>query len=344
MAIPLHEIAKIVGGEVDGDGSISIQGLAAVEDAEAGYLAMVSTSRFDKWITESKASALLLYRDAPPCEKPNIRVDKPDLAFLKAIELFHPRQSPYPPGIHETAVLGDEVELGRDVSIQAHTVIGDRVKIGDGTIVYPCTVIGDDCEIGSHSILYANVTLRERSILGNNVIVHSGTVIGSDGFGYVQSEGKHHKIPQVGRVVIEDDVEIGANVSIDRATLKETRIKRGTKLDNLIHVAHNVVIGQDVVMAGQVGVSGSTEIGDNVMVAGQVGFTDHIKIGKNTMIGAQSGISKNLPPDGLYFGSPARPLAEAKRIEAVHHRLPELMKLVKELQKRIEELEKNGSL
>jgi UDP-3-O-[3-hydroxymyristoyl] glucosamine N-acyltransferase len=344
MTMTLTEIAKFVGGEMQGNGSITIRGVATVEDAEEGHLSMVSDPRFDSWIKKTKASALLLYRDAPACEKPNIRVDSPDLALLQAIELLHPQQSPYLPGIHQTAVLGEEIELGKDVSIQAHAVIGNRVKLGDGVIIFPCTVIGDDCEVGSHSLLYANVTLRERTVLGKNVIVHSGAVIGSDGFGYIQSEGKHRKIPQIGRVVIEDDVEIGANTTIDRAKLKETRIKRGTKLDNLIHVAHNAMIGQNVIMAAQVGVSGSTEIGDNVMVGGQVGFVDHIKVGDNISIGAQSGVSKNLSSNAVYFGSPARPLGEAKRIEAVHHRLPELMKLVRELQKRIERLEKNGSL
>lgn len=336
----LSEIATFVGGDIEGDGSILIEGLADIEQARAGHLAFVANPSYVKWMKQTKASAFLLYREAPPCDRPAIRVDKPDRAFLKAIELLHPQAPPFPPGIHETAALGQNVELGQDVSIQAHVVIGNRVRIGDRVIIFPGVVIGNGCEIGSFSILYANVTLREGTTLGKNVIIHSGTVIGSDGFGYVQEGGKHHKVPQIGRVVIEDDVEIGANVTIDRATLGETRIKRGTKLDNLIHVAHNVVIGQNVVMAGQVGVSGSTVIGDGVMVAGQVGFTDHIKIGSHTKIGAQSGVSKSLPSDAVYFGSPARPIFEAKRIEACHPRLPEVIKLVRDQQRRIEELER----
>ena len=336
----LSEIAEVVGGEVKGDGSTLIEGLANVEQALEGHLAMVANQNYLKWMNKTKASALLVFREAPDCNKPTVRVDKPELAFLKAIELFHPKTPPYPPGIHDTAVIGQNVELGRDVSIQAHAVIGNRTKIGDGAIIYPCVVIGNDCEIGPDTILYANVTLRESTIVGKNVIIHSGAVIGSDGFGYTQERGKHHKIPQIGRVVIEDEVEIGANTTIDRAKLGETRIKRGTKLDNLIHVAHNVAIGQNVVMAAQIGISGSTVIGDNVMIGGQAGFVDHITVGSNTKIGAQSGISKNLPPDSIYLGSPARPIAETKRILVCQSKLPELIKLVKEQQKRIEELEK----
>ncbi|MFQ6093302.1 MAG: UDP-3-O-(3-hydroxymyristoyl)glucosamine N-acyltransferase [bacterium] len=340
MAKRLSEIAGFLGGDVEGDGSIVIEGLADIEQARAGHLAFVANPSYAKWMKQTEASALLLYREAPPCDRPAIRVDNPHFAFLKAIELFHPQTPPFPPGIHETAVLGENVKLGKDVSLQAHVVMGEGVTVGDYVVVFPGVVVGNDCKIGPHSILYANVTLREGVTLGKNVIVHSGTVIGSDGFGYVQEGDVHHKVPQIGRVVIEDDVEIGANVAIDRATLGETRIKSGTKLDNLVHVAHNVLIGQNVAMAGQVGVSGSTVIGDGVMVAGQVGFVDHITIGPNTKIGAQSGVSKSLPPNGVYFGSPARPIGEAKRIEACHPKLPELIKLVRDQQRRIEELEK----
>ena len=340
MVKTVSEIAEFVGGHVQGDGSIHIKGLANVDQASEGHLAMVANQNYLKWMDRTNASALLVYREAPDCSKPTIRVDKPELAFVKAIELFFPTASPYPPGVHELAVLGQNVELGRDVSIQAHTVIGTNVEIGDGAIIYPCVVIGHDCEIGQKTILHANVTLREGTTIGNRVIIHSGAVIGSDGFGFIQESGIHHKIPQVGNVVIEDDVEIGANTTIDRATLGETRIQRGTKLDNLIHVAHNVTIGQNVVMAAQIGVSGSTEIGDNVMVGGQVGFVDHIRVGENVQIGAQSGVSKDLPPNSVYLGSPARPIAEEKRILASHSRLPEMMKLIRDQQKRIEELEK----
>lgn len=344
MVKKLSEIAEFLGGEVEGDGSIPIEGLADIEQAQKGQLAFVSNQSYTKLMKTTQASALVVFKEAPSCDKPVIRVDKPNLAFLKAAQLFSPESLHSPPGIHETAVIGRDVDLGQGVSIQAYAVIGDRVKIDSGAIIYPGVVIGNDCDIGSHSILYANVTVREKTTIGKNVIVHSGTVIGSDGFGYIQDGAAHLKIPQIGRVVIEDDVEIGANVAIDRATLGETRIKRGTKLDNLIHVGHNVTIGQHVVMAGQVGISGSTEIGDGVMVGGQVGFVDHIKVGSHTMIGAQSGVSKSLPADSIYLGSPARPIGEEKRILASHSKLPELLKLVREQQKRIEDLEKKLAL
>ncbi len=344
MVMTLSEIAELLGAEVEGDGSVSIIGPAGIEHAGEGHLSMIANPGYDKWINQTRASALLLHRSAPPCNKPNIRLDKPEPAFFKIIEHFHPHVAPYPPGIDQTVIRGKEVELGANVSIQAYVVIGDRVRIGDRAVIGPGVVIGDECRIGSDTFLYANVTLRERTILGNNVIIHSGAVIGSDGFGYTQAHGSHHKIPQVGRVVIEDDVEIGANTTIDRATLGETVIKRGTKLDNLVHIAHNAIIGEDVVMAAQVGVSGSTEIGDGVMVAGQVGFVDHISVGAHTKIGAKSGVSKSLPADSVYFGAPARPINIAKRIEAVHSQLPDLLKRVKEQQKRIEELEKRLDL
>jgi UDP-3-O-[3-hydroxymyristoyl] glucosamine N-acyltransferase len=340
MVKKVSEIAKILGGDVEGDGSVLIEGLADIERAQEGQLAFVRGQRYTKWMDLTQASALVVFRDGPPSDKPVIRVDHPDLAFVKAVTLFRPEPILPPSGIHETVVVGHDVTLGQDASIGAYAVIGDRVKIDDGVIIHPGVVIGNDCTIGSSSILYANVTVREGTTIGKNVIIHCGTVIGSDGFGYVQDQGAHHKIPQIGRVVIEDDVEIGANAAVDRATLGETRIKQGTKLDNLIHVAHNVTVGQNVIMAGQVGVSGSTEIGDGVMIAGQVGFVDHIKVGSNTMIGAQSGVSKSLPADSIYLGSPARPISEEKRILASQSKLPELMKLVRDQQKRIEVLEK----
>ena len=340
MAKKVSEIAEFLGGDIEGDGSILIEGLADIEQAQEGQLAFVSSQRYSKWMDSTKASALVVFKEAPPCDKPTIRVENPNTAFLKTVQLFSPESPHPPPGVHESALLGSDVTLGRDISIQAYAVIGNRVTIEDGVIIYPGVVIGNDCQIGSHSILYANVTLRGGTAIGKNVIIHSGTVIGSDGFGYIQDKGVHRKIPQIGRVVIEDDVEIGANVAIDRATLGETRIKRGTKLDNLIHVAHNVIIGKHVVIAGQVGISGSTKIGDGAMVAGQVGFVDHITVGPNTMIGAQSGVSKSLPGNAIYLGSPARPIGEEKRILASHSKLPELMKTVREQQKRIEELEK----
>ena len=340
MSKKLSEIAEILGGDVEGDGSILIEGLADIEQAQEGQLAFVRGQQYAKFMAQTEASALVIFRDGPPSDKPTIRVDHPDIAFVKAVTLFRPEPIHPPSGIHETVVVGRAVTFGQDVSIGAYAVIGDGVNIGDGVIIYPGVVIGNDCDIGSRSIVYANVTLREGTMIGRNVIIHCGTVIGSDGFGYVQDDGGPRKIPQIGRVVIEDDVEIGANSAVDRATLGETRIKQGTKLDNLIHIAHNVTVGKNVIMAGQVGVSGSTEIGDGVMVGGQAGFVDHIKVGSKTMIGAQSGVSKSLPADSIYLGSPARPISEEKRIIASHSKLPELMKIVRDQQRRIEVLEK----
>lgn len=340
MAKRLAEIAEHLDGELVGDGSIVIEGLAGIEEAKEGEISFVASPKYLQFLEGSKASAVIVSKGIKSSNKPVIRVDDPYLSFLKTVNflgLYPPR---FPEGIHESAIFGKNVKLGCDVSIQANVVIGDGVEIGDRVAILPGAVIGNNCRIGNDALIYANVTVREEVTIGNNVIVHSGAVIGSDGFGYIEQDSKHRKIPQLGRVVIEDDVEIGANVTIDRATLGKTQIGRGTKLDNLVQIAHNVVIGQNTVMAAQVGVSGSTDIGDEVTVGGQAGFVDHIRVGNGATVAGQAGVTKSIPPNQVVSGYPARPHGQAKRIEACHPRLPELVKMVREQQKKIEDLEK----
>jgi UDP-3-O-[3-hydroxymyristoyl] glucosamine N-acyltransferase len=255
------------------------------------------------------------------------------------VSFMAPSQIRHPKGIHPTVILGKDVSLGRDVAIGPYTVIEDNVSIAEATIIYSGCFVGHHTKIGKNTLIYANVSIRERISIGNRVIIHSGTVIGSDGFGFATIEGLHHKIPQIGTVEIDDDVEIGANVTIDRARFDKTVIGRGTKIDNLVQIAHNVVIGENSIVVAQVGISGSTTVGKNVVLAGQVGLVGHIAIGDNVVVMAQSGVSKSIPAGTMAWGYPAKPADVAKRVNACVQNLPRLYETIKELKKKIEELE-----
>jgi len=336
----LAEIAAELDGEVVGNGEVEISGVARIEDARDGEITFIANPKYTKYLKETKASAVIVSGEiAEVADKSLLLVKNPYFAFLKTVTLFHPQAPLIEEGIHHTAIIGQNTELGDNLSIGPYVVIGRRCQIGRGTILLPGAVVADDVRIGEDCTIHAYVSLRERVLLGNRVIIHDGTVVGSDGFGYAPEEGKYHKIPQVGTVVIEDDVEIGANVTIDRATLGETRIKRGAKLDNLIQVGHNCSIGDDTVIAAQAGLSGSTHIGRGVRVGGQVGFAGHLEVGDDASIGAQSGVSKSVPPGIMVFGYPARPHMEEFRIQAAQKQLPRLLKEIKDLRDRIRKLE-----
>ena len=345
----LAEISGQLEGELDGDGSITITGVAKIEDAQPGDITFLANLKYKKYLGTTKASAILVGRDLPAGELATrtaslrlVRVSDPYTAFLKLVERFHPAPVPLPKGIHPSAVIAATAAIGSDVAIGAHVVIGERTKIGERAAIYHGTVLGDDVRIGEDSLLYANVTVREQCIVGARAIIHSGAVIGSDGFGFAPTPDKRYeKIPQRGIVVIEDDVEIGANSTIDRATIGETRIRCGVKLDNLIHIAHNVVVGEHTVIAAQTGISGSTKIGKNCMIAGQVGIVGHVEIADGVTLGAQSGVSKSLTGTGkMYFGYPAKEYHQSLRIEAALRQLPELIAEVRKLEQRCAELEK----
>jgi UDP-3-O-[3-hydroxymyristoyl] glucosamine N-acyltransferase len=331
------EIARLLQGEVMGDGEVKIKGVAGIAEAKSGEITFLDSSKYLSFLKTTAASAVIVAEDAEDTDssgKTLIRVPQPRQAFAQVMRLFYPTVAPGPIGVHPTAIIGEKVKLGRDVAIGAHAVIGDEVEIGDDAIVFPLVSIGRKVRIGSRSVVYPNVTILERVVIGKDVIVHSGTVIGSDGFGYAQQEDTHLKIPQVGTVVIEDEVEIGSNVSIDRGTLGDTRIGKGTKIDNLVQIAHNVVIGPNTLLIAQVGISGSTRVGANVILAGQVGVVGHIEIGDRSKVAAKSGVHKTIPPETKMFGYPARPFMKAKQIEACVNRLPELFKRVRRLEKR----------
>jgi len=340
MRKTLKEIAEFIQGEVIGDGSVIITGANGIKEAEAGDITFLSNPKYYPLLHTTSASAVITSQDILEVNKPVIRTDNPSLAFAKVISLITPDDATDSlKGLHPSAVLGKGVKLGKDVALGAYVVIEDGVTLGDKTAIYPGTFIGAKSQIGEGSLIYPNVTIRERTIIGKRAIIHSGTVIGSDGFGFVTVLGSHHKIPQVGIVEIGDDVEIGANVTIDRARFDKTVIGSGTKIDNLVQIAHNVVIGKNCLIVAQVGISGSTIIGNNVILAGQVGLVGHINIGDNVIVTAQSGVSKSIPADLLVSGSPARPNMENQRIVACTNNLPKLVVLVRDLKRRIEELE-----
>lgn len=335
----LAQLAEQVQGIVRGESELQITDVGGVEDAPPGGLTYAEDARRLQEALASPAAAILT--------KPNLNIPTdagkslllhptPRLAWARILALYSPFRTPEP-GVHPTVIMGAGCELGDEVCLMPYVVLGERVKIGHRVKIHPFCYIGDEVEIGDETVLYPNVTVMPRVQIGRRVMVHPGAVIGGDGYGYVQHEGAHHKIPQIGRVVIEDDVEIGCNTTIDRATTGETRIGKGTKIDNLVQVAHNVKVGEHCLLVSQVGIAGSSRLGHHVILAGQVGVKDHVQIGDNAVVGAQGGVSKNLPANGVYWGTPAVSHREWLQVLAHLYKLPELAKRVEELEKRLKE-------
>jgi UDP-3-O-[3-hydroxymyristoyl] glucosamine N-acyltransferase len=340
MRKTLKEIAEFVEGKVVGDANAIITGVSGIKEAREGDITFLANPKYSPLLSTTSASAVIISKDTPiPASRNLIVTDTPSLAFAKVISLIVPDETRRIKGVHPTAILGKNIVLGKDVAIGPYVVVEDNVKIGNNTVVYSGSFIGHDTKIGDETLIYPNVSIRERITIGNRVIIHSGTVIGSDGFGFVTVDGVHHKIPQVGVVEIEDNVEVGANVTIDRARFDKTVIGKGTKIDNLVQIAHNVVTGKNCLIVAQVGISGSTILGNNVTLAGQAGLVGHIIIGDNAIVTAQSGVSKSVPENTMVSGYPARPFNTTQRVNACAQNLPKLFDMVKELKKRIEELE-----
>jgi len=337
MGMTLKEIAELVEGELCGDGNLLIEGVGSLAEAKKGDITFLAGPRYRNQVSKTKASAIIIGQEVELPKIPSIRAKNPYSAFGRVMNLLIPPQK-VTPGIDKTSILGKGVKLGKDIAIGAYVVIGDGVVIGDRTAIFPGTYIGDKVLIGKDGLLYPNVTVREEVIIGDNVIIHPGAVIGSDGFGYASEKGKHHKIPQVGTVEIENGVEIGANVTIDRATMGKTVIGEGTKIDNLVQIGHNVTIGKNCVIVSQVGISGSTAIGDNVILAGQAGLVGHINVGDNAIVGAQAGVTKSVPANTTVSGYPAREHRRTQRINAQLIRLPKLYERVRELKRQIDEM------
>jgi UDP-3-O-[3-hydroxymyristoyl] glucosamine N-acyltransferase len=331
----LNDLAAALGCSLEGDGEVEIRGLRGIREAGEGDLTFVANRRYLEGLRTSRASAVILAPDAPRPSMAVLRTANPYLAFARALALFHPAPAE-PPGIHPSAVLEDGVSLAPGVRIGALCFVGSGSQIGEDTMLFPQVHVGRGVRLGRACSIRPRVVLADGSWLGDRVVVQSGAVIGGDGFGYApDGNRRYHKIPQVGRVVLEDDVEVGANTTIDRATVGETRIRRGSKIDNLVMIAHNVVVGEDTVIVAQVGISGSTTVGSRVTLAGQVGIVGHLRVGDDVTIGAQAGVTKDVPDGAIYLGSPALPHEDAKRALVYLRRLPELVDMVRDLRRRL---------
>src|SRR5438094_5108716 len=335
MTFTLQQLATTSGGELVGDPSLQIKGAASLTEATPGEISFFANRKYIGLLRRTHASAVFVPADFAEAITPaQIRVANPTKAFEQVVLKFAPRAIAFTPGIHPTAVVDATAQLGQRVSIQPHAVIEAGARIADDTIIGAGSYIGHETVIGPACLIYPRVTIRERSRIGSRVIIHSGAVIGADGFGFEMVDGRQEKIQQLGIVQIDDDVEIGANTTIDRARFGRTWIQEGAKIDNLVQIAHNVVIGKNTVMAAQSGIAGSVQIGQRVLIGGQVGVIGHIEIGDNTALGAQSGISKNIS-GGAWWASPAVPLAEAKQQIALVRRLGKLVARVKEIEKKL---------
>jgi len=333
MPFTTAEIAKLLNGEVLGDGNATLTGFAAAAAAKPGDLTFAETDGFFTAAENSAATAVIAGKNASSTKKIVIRVANPRIAFAKALAAFFPEPK-FSAGIHPSAVVAASAQIDPTAHIGPHCVVGERVKLGANVVLQSGNAIGADSVLGDETNLFPNVTIYPRTQTGRRVRIHAGSVIGSDGYGYVLDGGFHRKVPQIGNVVIGDDVEIGANVTIDRGALGSTVIGRGTKIDNLVQIAHNVQIGEHCLIIAQVGISGSTRLGNYVILAGQSGVAGHLKIGNQVTVAAQSGVMHDIPDGGKWFGSPAQPDKQTKRQMIAIQLLPELLRRVAKLEKK----------
>lgn len=333
----LGQIADHVGGEAIGDLSLVIEGISDPAHAKPGDLVFAESERVIPAVEECPAVAALV-PSGLALSKPHVRVDNPRLAFARLLELFAPPFE-HPTGIHPTATVGEGFLCGEKTWVGPHAVIGDHVTLGDRTVVGPQCYVGDRVSVGTDTLLYAGVCVHHDVTIGHRVILHSGAVIGADGFGYIKEMSPPLKVPQLGTVVIEDDVELGANAMVDRATLGVTRIGAGSKIDNQVQIAHNVQVGRNCLICAQTGISGSTILEDSIVLGGQVGVGDHITIGEGSVVGAQGGVISDLPRGSFVSGYPAGPHREKMKVEAAIKRVPELLRTIRQLSRRIGELE-----
>lgn len=338
----LKELANILGAELTECLDLEIHGVAGVHEAGEGQITFITGKNYLKDLELSRASAALVPLETPAMHLPLLRLKNPRLAFAKAIELFHVK--PYRAiGISEKASIGANVVIGADPSIHPFAVLADGSILGDRVTLHPGASIGSGSRVDDDCVIHAKVSIGENVRIGKRVIIHAGTVLGSDGFGFVTDDGRHHKIPQVGGVVIEDDVEIGSNCTIDRATLGNTVIKKGTKIDNQSQVAHNVTIGEHCLIAAQAGIAGSSTLGNYVVFGGNVGVADHISIGDRVMVGGGSGITRDVEAGQIIVGYYAMPIRDWLKVQAILPKLPELKKRIMDLEKQVKELHNRKS-
>ncbi|KAB2658542.1 MAG: UDP-3-O-(3-hydroxymyristoyl)glucosamine N-acyltransferase [Verrucomicrobia bacterium] len=332
MTYTATQIAGFIGGQVIGDGSTLLHRFAPVNSAEPGDLTFAENEAFFEKAIQSAASAILIDSDISTCSKTCIRVPQARVGFAKALALFFPEPA-FSPGIHPSAVVAPSSKIDSTAHVGPHCIVGERVEIGPRAVLQGLNFIGEDSVIGEDTRLFPNTTLYAGTRIGKRVRIHSGAVLGSDGFGYVFDAGAHLKIPQVGTVIIHDDVEIGANTTIDRGAMEPTVIGRGTKIDNLVQIAHNVVVGEHSIIVAQAGVAGSTKLGRYVILAGQVGVAGHLEIGDRVTVAAQSGVMHNIPDGQKWLGSPAQPDRTAKRVILASLKLPEILQRIAKLER-----------
>jgi UDP-3-O-[3-hydroxymyristoyl] glucosamine N-acyltransferase len=334
MPFTAAEIARHLQGEVTGDGTVVLSGFAPAECAQPGDLTFAENESYFKRAEQSAASAILVDGKFNSVKKVLICVPNARIAFARVLPLFFP-EPVLRPGIHPTAIVASSARLDQTVHVGPYCVIGEGVQIGARSILQGGSIIGDNCRLGEEVNLFPNVTVYPRTEIGHRVRIHSGTVVGADGFGYVLDGGVHRKVPQMGNVLIGDDVEIGANVTVDRGALGPTTIGRGTKIDNLVQVAHNVTIGEHCLVVAQAGIAGSTRLGNYVVLGGQVGLAGHLKVGDHASVAAQSGVMHDIPSGEKWFGYPAQPDRQTKRQMIALQQLPDLLRRVRELEKRL---------
>ena len=339
MSATVSELAGLVNGRVHGDGNVQIDGVASLESAGSGEVAYVEEEKFYAAANASKASCIIAPQDSSITSACRIEVTRPKLAFALISEVLHPPKK-REPEIHSSAVIANTADVALQVFVGAFVCIGENSRVGSGTQIRAGAKIGDNVTIGTDCVIHPNVCIEDGVTIADRVILHAGVVIGTDGFGYVRGDMGYHKFPQIGTVVIEDDVEIGAHATVDRGALGRTRIGKGTKLDNMVHVGHNCDIGERVVIAAQTGISGSVTIEDDCVIGGQVGFGDHIRVQSGAVIGSQAGIlpGKIVRP-GVWWGTPIQPLDEYKRLNAHLGRVPQMREDVKELKDKLAQLE-----
>jgi UDP-3-O-[3-hydroxymyristoyl] glucosamine N-acyltransferase len=340
MKLTVKELAERLGCPYEGDATAVITGVASLEKAGKGDLVFLGQPKFRSLLEKTGASAVILPPDEIFDRIPVLRAQNPHLAFVRATEIFFEPLGPGP-GIHPWAAVSPSAKIGKGVSLGAFCTVGDEVEVGDGTAIFPLVTVYPRVKIGVNTVIHSNTSIREGVRIGSRVIIHNGVVIGSDGFGYLRGEdGTHMKIPQIGTVSIEDDVEIGANTTIDRATLGETVVRKGAKIDNLVMVAHNVEIGEKAILAGQAGIAGSSKVGSQTILSGQVGIADHVEVGDNVIIAAKSGVTKSISAGSFVSGSPHLDIRDWRKFWALAPQLYDIVKDFKRLKVRIEEIEK----
>lgn len=339
MKLKLKEIAKLIDGKLYGDDSLYITGVGEIETATAGQISFVKNSKFMNKAEKCKASALIVPDNSERLNIPTIEVENPYESFVKVLELILREKMEVKKGIHNTVIKGKDNNFGKDLYLAPYVVIGDSVSIGDGTAVGSNSSIGNRVKIGRKCTIYPNVSIGDDSVIGDNVIIHCGTVIGSDGFGFITDNDRLKKVPQIGNVVIEDDVELGSNCTVDRATINVTRICKGTKLDNQVHVAHNCIIGDHSILLAHCTLGGGTKVGKYAVFSGQVGTVDNVTIGDHVTIGEKAAVTKDIPSNICLWGNPAHPLNDEKKVIVLSRKLPELYADLKRLNQKISELE-----